>query len=341
MKGSIFYIIGVLALTTGLYSNIGYERHASFYQNQPVVDYVLDIDMTDKGVSVEHGFSFGVLYGFQTVSEIAAANDAEVAINGMFYNDLGMPLGTMVHEGRPIRIQNLSTPMLLIGANNELVITEAMTGVKVLINEGYVWLYSVNGRVPNGSWGLFDRIYGSTTRIQRPSTNYIIENNMIIDIIKTDTPVKLNQGDYVLAYAGEDSSYEIGDEVAFDYNYGFEEFLVKTGFHTGGWLVREGINVAKDFEPFVGYTTNKQPRTLVGVTREGHLILVAVDGRQVGYSLGVSGYDAGELMLSYGCSEAAYLDGGASTTMFYDGEMKNNPSGKEERRVAHAILIFD
>lgn len=341
MKGSIFYIIGVLALTTGLYSNIGYEHHESVYSGKPVVGHVLDVDMTNPRVSVEHGFSFGLLYGFQTESEIAAASDALIAVNGMFYNDLGMPLGTMIHEGRPIRIQNLATPMLLVGTANEVAITETTTSAKVLIEEGYAWLYSVNGRVPNGSWGLFDSIYGSTTRIQRTSTNYIINNGAITEIIRTDVPVKLNLGDYVLSYAGEDNSYKIGDLVDFDYSYDFEAFKVETGFQTGGWLVREGLNVAKNYEPFVGYTTAPQPRTLVGVTGEGHLLFVAVDGRQPGYSLGVSGYDAAELMLSYGCTEAAYLDGGASTTMIYEGEVINSPSGKEERRIAHAILIYD
>lgn len=44
-------------------------------------------------------------------------------------------------------------------------------------------------------------------------------------------------------------------------------------------------------------------------------------------------------MISKGCIEAAYLDGGASSTMYVDGEVVNRPSGGEERAIAHSILI--
>ncbi len=53
----------------------------------------------------------------------------------------------------------------------------------------------------------------------------------------------------------------------------------------------------------------------------------------------MSGKEAADLMISKGCIEAAYLDGGASSTMYVDGEVVNRPSGGEERAIAHSILI--
>lgn len=339
MTGNIPYILGVLALTTGLFSGVAFDRTEEVISNKEVVHYAMDIDMNNKAIEIGHGFSQGLLYGFETTSDIAKREKALHAVNGMFYNDFGMPLGTMIDHGQPIRFQNYSTPSLLISDTNELALTEMTTKGTIYIGEGYLWLYGVNGPVPDDTWVLFDQRYGSTTRVWRNSTNYIIKAGVIIDVVVSDRPVALNLGDQVLTYAGVDRTFRIGDKVAYDFEYSFKSFEIETGFQTGGWLIKAGENVAQAFDPFVGFTTAPQPRTLVGITEDNHLLLVVVDGRQQGYSIGVSGYNAAELMLAYGCVDAAYFDGGSSSTMVYNGQVVNRPSSGAERAVAHAMVI--
>ncbi len=339
MTGNILYIIGVLALTTSLFSAVSFHKTDEVISNKEVVHYVMDIDMNNEAIEIGHGFSQGLLYGFETTSEIARRQEAIYAVNGMFYNDYGMPLGTMIEDGEPIRYQNYSTPSLLISDTNEVTLAEMTTKGTVYVGEGYLWLYGINGPVPNETWGLFDQHYGSTTRVWRKSTNYIIKEGTVIDVIVSTSPVKLDLGDQVLTYAGVDRTFKLGDSVIYEFDYSFKAFEVETSFQTGGWLVQDGLNVAQAYDPFVGFTTAPQPRTLVGITEANHLLFVVVDGRQQGYSIGVSGYDAAELMLEYGCTNAAYLDGGSSSTMIYEGKLVNQPSGGEERKVAHAIVV--
>lgn len=71
------------------------------------------------------------------------------------------------------------------------------------------------------------------------------------------------------------------------------------------------------------------PRTAIGMVEPGHLVAVVVDGRQPGYSLGVSGGELAELMLAHGCVSAYNLDGGISATMIFLGN-KINRHGEED-----------
>lgn len=81
------------------------------------------------------------------------------------------------------------------------------------------------------------------------------------------------------------------------------------------------------------------PRTMVGATGSGELLLVTVDGRQPGYSMGVSLADATDILLGLGAVEGVNLDGGGSTAFTVGGVTANRPSGGGERRVTSALVV--
>jgi len=333
-------IMGILYYSTQLYSGIQYEIIQRLYPMKPEVIRVLDIDMNNQQIRVENGLSFGVLYGFETTSAMVEDNQATIGVNGMFYNDLGLPYGLMVHEGKPIRAQYIGTPTVVIDTNNQVSIADVRLKAFATIHNQDIELYGFNGLVPDGKWVLFDEVYGKTTRVRRPSTNYMIRDNLVVDIIITDQPVALKGWDHVLTFVGENTTIKIGDTFKLELNYGLGDVNVKEAFGTGAWLVKNGENVAKEYEAFMGYTTAYQPRTLVGITGDNHLVLAVVDGRLEGESLGMTGQESAKLMLELGCIQAAYLDGGSSSTLVMNNKVINEPSGGEERAVAHSILIF-
>ena len=82
----------------------------------------------------------------------------------------------------------------------------------------------------------------------------------------------------------------------------------------------------------------EQPRTAVGVIAPDHLVFVVVDGRSTGYSAGVTMTGLAQIMQSLGATTAYNLDGGGSSTMYFNGELVNNPLGKEEERGTSDIL---
>ena len=83
-----------------------------------------------------------------------------------------------------------------------------------------------------------------------------------------------------------------------------------------------------------------QPRTGVGMTADGHLLFIAVDGRSRGYSRGVTMTEFAQMFQDLGATVAYNLDGGGSTTMYFDGELVNDPLGKGEERGTSDIIYL-
>lgn len=84
----------------------------------------------------------------------------------------------------------------------------------------------------------------------------------------------------------------------------------------------------------------EQPRTAVGVIDDNHLVFVVVDGRSTGYSKGVTMTELAEIMQSLGATTAYNLDGGGSSTMYFNGELVNNPLGTGTERGTSDILYI-
>ena len=82
-----------------------------------------------------------------------------------------------------------------------------------------------------------------------------------------------------------------------------------------------------------------EPRTALGYNAQ-KLILIVADGRQAGYSTGLSLYRLASLLIELGATEAINLDGGSSSTFIVEGKGVNRPSGQGERTVLNAILIM-
>ncbi len=70
-----------------------------------------------------------------------------------------------------------------------------------------------------------------------------------------------------------------------------------------------------------------QPRTAIGQTVDGKVLLLEIDGRQPVYSLGATIREVQNIMIKYGAINASNLDGGSSTAMYYDGDILNKPCG--------------
>lgn len=81
-----------------------------------------------------------------------------------------------------------------------------------------------------------------------------------------------------------------------------------------------------------------QPRTAVGVVDDNHLVFVVVDGRSPGYSAGIDMTGLAEIMQSLGAETAYNLDGGGSSTMYFDGSLVNDPLGRGAERGTSDIL---
>jgi len=92
------------------------------------------------------------------------------------------------------------------------------------------------------------------------------------------------------------------------------------------------------------FLSNRHARTAIGVLPNGHWIFVVVD--KTGLFDGMTIYELSDLMARLGCVHALNLDGGGSSTMVFEGVIKNSPHGDESveqntvRRVSDAIIVL-
>lgn len=108
----------------------------------------------------------------------------------------------------------------------------------------------------------------------------------------------------------------------------------------GPGLVVDG-EIVVDSSSEVGQAMSSNPRTAIGQISEGHYIVVVSDGR-TNESDGLSLLQLAQEFQERGCTVAYNLDGGGSSTMYFNGEVINNPtSGRSsgERKVSDIVYI--
>jgi exopolysaccharide biosynthesis protein len=127
-----------------------------------------------------------------------------------------------------------------------------------------------------------------------------------------------------------------------------EELIAAGAWNTlsfGPAVVEDGAAVAgiDDVEIDTNFGNHsiqgEQPRTAIGVIDENHLVVVVIDGRDTGYSRGVTMTELADIMVSLGATTAYNLDGGGSSEMWFDGEVVNQPSNGGERATSDILYL--
>jgi len=88
------------------------------------------------------------------------------------------------------------------------------------------------------------------------------------------------------------------------------------------------------------WANTRHPRTLIGHFKNDDLLFVVIDGRREGWSMGVTLEEAQSKLQEFNVRDAYNLDGGGSSTFYYDGKILNRPSDGRERRVTTNIVII-
>ena len=168
-------------------------------------------------------------------------------------------------------------------------------------------------------------------------SGYVIKNGQVY----RDTDRNSDYEDLAVYSDGSFKTFKESDTTA--------QKLVDSGvvntFAFGPTLVENGkISVSENEE--VGQAMADNPRTAIGVIEESdgsvHYIVIVSDGR-TSESSGLTLYEMAELMKSYGVTTAYNLDGGGSSTMYFNGQVINKPTTNgnkiSERAVSDIVYI--
>lgn len=181
-------------------------------------------------------------------------------------------------------------------------------------------------------------------------------------IAQSHNAVLAINGDY---YGAQETGYVIRNGVVYRDTASNKELLcvyadgtmavVQPGTYTAQELVEQGVWQAFSFGPGivengsvsvteqdeVGKAMASNPRTAIGMISANHYVFVVSDGR-TGESEGLSLYQLAQFMQTLGVQTAYNLDGGGSSTMYFNGAVVNNPTttGRiSERGVSDIVYI--
>ncbi len=368
MVFSILFASTATALTSSFASTytIGQDTHYYAVDGEngsglQKVNYVTYQPNSGVTPIVAYGKGF---YGRSTITHVAnyvesLGMDVIAGINADFFDlTTGIPIGIVINDGVFIS-SNVGQYAVGFKENGSAVIGKPASAMKITGESGSVVIDCFNKTRSTYTVCLFDsnwstetktQSYGRTVIFERlDNTPVTINGSVRMKVVSNgdgaaSTPIGPNQMVLSVSEKGPMDrvpNFQIGEEVTFsisteDSNWQDVKYAV------GGKVLINNKQVDTTGSP-----SGLAARSAIGVKADGTVVLYEVDGRQSGYSIGLTPDALAQEMLALGCVDAINLDGGGSSAMAIqmpgDTESKivNRPSDGSPRTCANYIFLVN
>lgn len=326
-------------------------RHRQFTQHGPqgpVVINVLEVDPRNPDVEIFPVLANNRMGAKNNVSAMVANHQAVAGINGSFFKpDVGIPLGVLIINQELISGPIYDRVALGITNNNEPVIERIHLGGEIGLPDGRVIrLHNINQpRVSAGTTVVYSSRWGSMApRVPANGLQIQLRNNRVSAVSDTQ-PLPIPRDGVVVSGPNTPEMMALASQppnrpVRLDLFTLPDWSGMKHAIGGGPWLVKGGhpyVDLSEQHfnSRSLGY---REPRSAVGITPDGKLLLVTVDGRRKNVSVGMTLYELSALMQKLGAVDAMNLDGGSSTQMSIYGKTVNLPSAGNVG-VSNSLLV--
>lgn len=344
-----------------LMPGVTYERQVQFTPRGPVVIHIMRAPRLGGLYALRPLLSNDMLLGRETVTSMqrrASASANVAGVNGDFWTwDEGVPTGMLMQSGV---LENPPHPR-----RSSLGITDDGTLLVDRVTMLGRWqglgpsraLNGLNQRPGPEGISLFTPVWGAATPRASGTVEVVLQPfppaAPATDLVGTSTLVKTGGGTTiprdgaVLVARGSAANRlaaeaEVGQPVLVKLVLRPAWGGVVDAIGGGPVIVRNGEPVYQALEDFTySQVYPRDPRTGVGQLADGRLAFVAVDGRQPGYSIGVTTFELAQILVRLGAVTGTALDSGGSTTMAFNGKLLNRPSDPGGvRAVGDALTLF-
>jgi len=314
--------------------------------------HVLELDINSNKFELESVFGKDSLHNKETVSSMAKRKNAVAAVNGSFFSNGGNPLGMIIHQGKIIKEPILGRTVMGITTSNEIFFDNPKFDARFYYKSEeaatgechFIELDGINRPPSADEVIIYTPEYGNRTMTKNNNSfEIVVSNEKVISTGRSNSVIPPDG--YVIYACGvmftDLERVSLNDEASLELY--INPIWEKTKFAVGGGprLLKGGnaINTAAEekFRPDVA--KGRAPRTAIGITADGKLLLVCVDGRQPKTSEGMNLKELSNLMVKLGAVDAMNLDGGGSTTLYLMGKVMNSPSDGCERPVSQALIL--
>jgi len=296
----------------------------------------------------------------ESLASMAKRNNAIAAINGTFFRAYETtnpkePSGNLIIDGRIEHLCFRDKPATTFGFtwDNKVdigSISMMLSGKYLQVqNPEYAWLHSwyvgtINRSMTywnNNSINIYTSKRGPTTRADVSGSNVIVVDNEIVDIVEGSN-VAIPKNGYVIWIGETEKKYldrfAIGDKVTYEDEYYvsqgnadiWKQGVIEGGLSAGPRLITNGkitVNPYAENYTIPKITEYATPRSAIGITKDNKLLLVTVQNATI--------KELATVMQKLGAYNAMNVDGGASSGLYYKGQMITTPG----RELSNALIV--
>ncbi|MGH2636084.1 MAG: phosphodiester glycosidase family protein [Actinomycetota bacterium] len=324
-------------------------------KQMPRRTFVLEMDPAEA-VTLDVTLSESAMPARRVLSQISDAHGALAAVNGD-YSGVGDPVHPMAQDGELLQTTDQLGTLFALTADEtqtffgkpdpSVVVTNRDSGVSYRIsrwNDGGPMPGEIVGFSPLGGTLELPPSHSCGVRLLPTGPPSLapaegVERDYVVDIAGCfESPMSREGGVVLAAPPSTDEATLLlalvpGTPMRLHWSLGWAGVLDAVG---GAPLLLEDGKLVGICRSGCG----SQPRTGIGVTQDGSILLVVIDGRQPKWSLGPTAREFAEIMRDLGAVTALNLDGGGSSEMVVEGEIVNRPSDGRERSISNAILVL-
>ena len=291
--------------------------------------------------------------GGEATSSMCVRVRCVAAVNGDFFDPGGQPVGAMVADGELLTTPGIEHILLRVDGQGRATLrpgidwragvttadgaTLPVAGVNRPLNADGITIYSRR-------WGPSTRTDVATTEVSlqlAPTANGALPSGtsaVAVGPARAGGNLAIPAGHVVLSGRGAGASaleaMSARARGAAVLNVSVEGMVSAIG---GSPQLLQNGKLHYPADNPDDFTQARHPRTVVGITPTGEMLLVTADGR--GASAGLTLLEAANLLAGLGAVDAMNLDGGGSTTFVTGGAVRNVPSSGPERGVGSALTI--
>jgi hypothetical protein len=339
---------------------VTYERILHWTPGGPVAMYVVTAPKPGGLYSLTPLLSNGTIVGRETVSSMernASAQMTTIGVNGDFFSwNGGWPSGLLMRGGV---VEHQSAPgRAAVGVDTSGILhVDRVPWFGRWHGTDPTWqpIAQLNEPARADATALFTPVWGAKTPATHgtmvvlgafPPTAPRRDLTGVVQQILTDSSVDVPSDGAVLVARGAAAEVlraqaVVGTPLTIRIPLIDDWASVTDAVSSGPTLVKNGrpiFNAGEALTP--AQLRGRNPRTAIGQRADGTIVMVAVDGRQRGWSIGITNWDLALTLVRYGCVTGFALDSGGSTTVAFDGHVLNRPSDpRGERPVGDALVI--
>jgi phosphodiester glycosidase/flagellar hook capping protein FlgD len=343
-----------------LWPGVSYENDVQFTPHGPVAINVLRGPRPGGLTTLEPVVSNDTIVGRETLTGMQrrlASTAAMAGVNGDFFAlATGRPSGLVLQEGQLLAPPNGSRASAGVTTDGTLDIRRVGFAGSWDAGAGPHVLSALNAAPKAGRIALFTDAYGPATPpiagsaavILFPFPDTITSVGLSAQVVEVDSgssPVAIPSGGAVLLARNAAAPLlrqeaSVGSPITVGLSFKPDWPGIVSAVGGGPQIVRNGAPVFRAGEAFTtSQLGQRAPRSAVGQAADGRIVLVAVDGRQPGYSVGLTNFELAQALVRLGAVTGMALDSGGSTTMAFDGTLLNRPSDGRERRISNALMF--